>query len=162
MSMQLKAIKRPLNTIWYIILILFCLYAVYGYLTSSSKHERTVTRIQEIENGVIFHLDDEQAYLVDFDAKPYNRRNLVLFYEGKRVWVVGAKDRLHITPVEQESMPALTVMEYNRLIKEGFLDSDIKYSYRIPKGVKNPNKETRTYGGLIAHGAPGVCGEELR
>lgn len=53
-------------------------------------------------------------------------------------------------------MPVLTNKKYMVLIMAGFTDSDIEYSYIIPTGIKNTNKEKPTYGGTIAHGAPGI------
>ena len=43
-------------------------------------------------------------------------------------------------------MPTLTKNQYYELVMDGFTDSDIEYSFQIPKGVENLNKERPTYG----------------
>ena len=122
----------------------------YGYLTSDSKHLRTVTLIDESGDIARVVLDDGRLFHIALDDPAWNRRNIQLFYPGKLVWVVG----LEITPVEQEGMPLLDKQDYDRLIRRGFRDSEISYSFRVPGGISNPNPESPTYGDRIGYGAP--------
>jgi len=140
----------------------FLLYVAYGYLTSSSKHIRTIIKIDYQSDKVIITVDDKQNYLLDLNATPYNKNNMLLLYEGKKVWVLKEKGKKYrITPVKQDSMPLLTREKYLKLISAGFTDSDIRYSYVIPDGFKNPNKEKRTYGETISYGAPSLLVEKI-
>lgn len=129
----------------------------------SSPHDRKVIRKEGTTGGIILQIDDGQRYLVRFERVPYNKRNLLLFYVGKRVWL-GNRDTdgcYHLAPIKQEGMPTLTDEQYDLMIRLGFTDSDIEYSFGIPSGHSNPNRNPPTYGGVVSYGAPGVCGEKL-
>ncbi len=140
----------------------FLLYVAYGYFTSSSTHTRTITKIDYQSDKVIITVDDNQNYLLDLNATPYNKNNMLLLYEGKKVWILEEKgEKYRITPVKQDSMPLLTKEKYLKLILAGFTDADIKYSYVIPDGFKSPNKEKPTYGETISYGAPSLLIEKI-
>jgi len=155
--------KRLLDTSWCALSILCTVCAIYGCSTPPSERQRTVTQMRRTTNGVILRLDNGTEYLIGFHRKPYNKTNLLLFYEGKRVWVSDKeKDGcIHIEPIKQGSMPTLTDEGYDLLIEAGFSDSDIEYSFKVPSERRNPNPEKPTYGGTISYGAPSVCGEKL-
>jgi hypothetical protein len=128
-----------------------------------SSHERMLRREERTTGGVIFHLDDGQRFRIRFERTPYTKRNLLLFYVGKRVWLADRDPDgcFHLTPIKQETMPTLTEEQYDLMIGLGFTDQDIEYSFRVPAKHSNPNPSPPTYGGLVSYGAPGVCGEKL-
>jgi len=155
--------KKTIDIMLKVAAAVFLLYVAYGYLTSSSKHTRTITEIKHVSpETVIILLDDNQRYRLDLNDTAYNRGNLLLLYEGKKIWMIKEKgEKYRITPIKQDDMPLLSEQKYRELILSGFTDSDIEYSYEIPAGLKNPNKEKPTYGGTIAYGAPGLSIEKI-
>jgi hypothetical protein len=145
-----------------VILFLATLISASAYSSPPSQHERTVVRKENTAGGAVLYLDDGQRFFVRFERASYNKTSLLLFYVGKRVWV-GDRDKdgcFHLEPIKQTGMPTLTDEQYQALIRAGFTDADIEYSFKIPRGRSNPNRNQPTYGGLISYGAPGVCGEK--
>jgi hypothetical protein len=162
--------KKLLTNAWILLLLCVGIYLLYEYLGSSyeRKHQHTIIAIQDSANRIIFHLDNGKKYLIGQET--VNERNVLLFYEGKLVravecshpiWKAEKKGCWEITPVEQNEMPLLTDEQYELLIKRGFTDSDLRYSYRIPPEHPNPNREPFSYFGLLSFGAPGVEAQEL-
>lgn len=163
--------KRLANNAWVLLLLAVGFLVLYEYLGSSfeRKHQHTIIGMQGAVNGIIVYLDNGKKCLIDCDQE-INKRNVLLFYVGKRVRVVECSHPIwehkrkgcwEMTPVEQDRMPLLTDEQYDHLIKQGFTDSDLQYSYRIPPEHPNPNGEHFTYFGLLSYGAPDVEAEEL-
>jgi hypothetical protein len=155
--------KKRVQTVWRVLGTVCIVFLIYGFSASPSENDRTIIQIRRTSEGVVFSLDDGQRYLIGFRRESYNKTNVMLFYEGKRVWL-GKQDKdgcFHIEPIKQDSMPVLSDEQYGLLIKAEFSDSDIQYSFRIPTGRKNPNTSPPTYGGVLSYGAPGVCAEKL-
>jgi hypothetical protein len=149
--------KRIIDITFKSAVAVFLLYAAYGFLTSSSKHSRIITSIEFFDDHATIRLDDSLAYFADFTANSYNRRNMALLYQGKKVWNVKQNgNHYRMSPTKQDSMPLLTHDQYQRLTSIGFTDSDIEYSYNIPRGERNPNPEKSTYGGWVSYGAPSL------
>src|SRR6266581_7065476 len=130
---------------------------------SDQQHSHSITRIDN-SNHLICRLsvDDGFTYGVATDTPNYNRRNLMLLYPGKRVWVVEAtiglfwrilgrpaKSGWDISPVQQDDLPLIDDSTFKLLVSDGFTNSDISYSFRIPEGFSNPNAEPSTYGGVV-------------
>ena len=159
--------NRCRRTVGYALVIGFGLFCAHGMLkamlTGGREHQHRIERMEPAEGGVVLHLSNGTRCLVSCEQTPYNRRNLMLLYEGKLVWVAEMRgEALRVTPVTEDGLPILTDEEYRALIDQGFTDSDIKYSFRIPPGRRNPNREPRTYGGTVSYGAPGVEGRKLQ
>lgn len=149
--------KRIIEIAVKLAIAIFLVYAAYGFLTTSSKHSRVITSIEVFDNHATIRLDDSLTYFVDFAANSYNRRNIALLYQGKKVWnVKQSGDNYRMSPTKQDSMPLLTPAQYQTLTSVGFTDSDIEYSYNIPRGARNHNPEKSTYGGWVSYGAPSL------
>jgi hypothetical protein len=147
-----------------------CIGWMYLIHRSDQQHSHSITRIDN-SNHLICRLsvDDEFTYSVTTDTPAYNRRNLMLLYPGKRVWVIKATTGLFwrilghparsgwdISPIQQGDEPLIDDSTFKLLVSEGFTDSDISYSFRIPEGFSNPNAEKSTYGDTVSYGSPSV------
>lgn len=81
--------------------VLFALYTGYGYLTSDSKHAKTIKSITYSKDSMILTFNDNQRYVADVINPDYNGRNMLLLYEGKKIWINKDKDKYwYITPVK--------------------------------------------------------------
>ena len=154
------------------VLPLLLMVAVWIGLThlSDQQHSHSITRIDNSNHLICrLSLDDGFTYGVATDTPNYNRRNLMLLYPGKRVWVIEAttglfwrmlgrpaKSGWDISPVQQDDLPLIDDSTFKLLVSEGFTDSDISYSFRIPEGFSNPNAEPSTYGDTVSYGPPQV------
>jgi hypothetical protein len=68
---------------------------VLPLLLMGCNHSHSITRIDNSNHLICrLSLDDGFTYGVATDTPDYNRRNLMLLYPGKRVWVVEAKTGL--------------------------------------------------------------------
>ena len=137
---------------------------------SDQQHSHSITRIDN-SNHLICRLsvDDGFTYDVATDTPGYNRRNLMLLYPGKRVWVIEAttglfwrmlgrpaKSGWEISPIQTGDGPLIDDSTFKLLVSDGFTNSDISYSFRIPEGFSNPNAEPSTYGDTVSYGPPQV------
>lgn len=145
---------------------LLCTLAIFGCANNSHR----VTAITQSHDGALLTLDSALEFRVDFVRQPYNQRNLELLYPSKLVWVVWTKaiwqpksaGCWEISPVREASQPALSASEYDRLVRDGFTDEDLAYSFQLPtEHQKNPNPLPPTYGGTLSYGAPELCASKM-
>ena len=129
-----------------------------------------MTAITQSHDAALLTLDSTLNFRVSFVRQPYNQRNLELLYPGKLVWVVWNKaiwqpknaGCWEITPVRESSEPVLSAPDYDRLVRHGFTNEDIEYSFQLPSGrPTNPNPSPPTYGGTLSYGAPGLCASKM-
>jgi hypothetical protein len=78
--------KKVMMSFFNLVITITTLYVICAYLTSCSENEKTIIGIQRSGDNVIFGLSDGCNYSLDLNAEAYNRNNLLLFYEGKKVW----------------------------------------------------------------------------
>ena len=129
--------------------------------TCTEKHYPKITDIVYGAETIQIFIDDGRVYEVRSDSRLSSKRNLALLYVGKEVWT-NTLDKdpsgcQGIAPVKQSNMRTLSTSQYMQLVKEGFRDSEIAYSFRFTSVSPNPNPEKPTYGGTIEYGAPQVC-----
>ena len=87
-----------------------------------------------------------------FDKTSYNRRNVKLLYEGMYVWILEEQSEgcWQVTPRKHAHPRPLSEQEYAELVAERFTDADLSYSFAIPIGANNPNREPPTHGGVVS------------
>ena len=112
---------------------------VLPLLLMGCNHSHSITRIDNSNHLICrLSLDDGFTYGVATDTPDYNRRNLMLLYPGKRVWVAEAKTPLfwrifgrpaksgwEISPVQQNDIPLIDDSTFKALVSAGFTNSDI-------------------------------------
>lgn len=134
-----------------------------GAITRSctDKHLPRIKDIAYQQETVQIYIDDGRVYEVRPDSPSYNKRNLALLYVGKEIWTNTLDNEPSgcqgIAPVKQTNMRVLSTSQYMQLVKEGFRDSEISYSFTFISDSPNPNPENPTYGGTVEYGAPQVC-----
>ncbi len=163
-----KYFSRYFPRAFYGLIVMLVAALAVGYLTSSLRHERTISEIEALTGGEILHLDGGEKYLVDFEQVSSNKVNSLLLYHGKRVWVMESNQGCStITPIKHDPRPKITMENYRSLTEKGFSHADIEISFRTPFDTASRNGEIhapwylRLLGVETSTGAPSICGERL-
>jgi len=98
-----------------------------------------------LHNGATWHVDAADP--------PDNAVNMALLYPGKSVtlvrnetgtiWPASSRPCVRIVPLAEENPVPLAVDHYRELVRAGFTNADLAYSYKLPSGVIDSTPDTR-------------------